>query len=381
MQLPPYALTIPAAGARLLVERMAHDHHEMIRHARVHFRAEQAARDAFTEKYGHGRAPMATKMNGKWVVAIGGAIYKQEQEGHYDLINVIHDHALMVFGIPLQQKDEAKPAHEQHVALGWMRAMVDANAQLREQGDDGRKALQTGDGAAWGRLAYDLFTIADNSDLQKAMIRRIASGVDFQGARHELRVAALCVVAGFQLHYEDEKDGTRTHPEFTGKDRFSEVSIAVEAKSRHRHGVQGFVGGHAVDPGERVNVRGLVLEAFKKLTDLPLYVFVDANLPPCDDTTYRRWMGEIDQTMADLEAEGRLEGCPANCVIFTNDPSHYLGQAAIGGPEDRLWIRPFKMSRPRTPHPAGADLVPRFLKAHAQRLAPPTSILADRVGE
>ena len=66
------------------------------------------------------------------------------------------------------------------------------------------------------------------------------------------------------------------------------------------------------------------MEAYRKDSALPFYVWVDANLPPvADDTVWERWMREIDRTMSDLEAEGYADPCPANIVFFSNDPSHY----------------------------------------------------------
>ena len=64
------------------------------------------------------------------------------------------------------------------------------------------------------------------------------------------------------------------------------LRVAVEAKSRHRFGVRGFVGGKQVQPGERANIRDIVLDGYKKQTELPLYAFVDVNLPHCDDATW-----------------------------------------------------------------------------------------------
>ena len=180
------------------------------------------------------------------------------------------------------------------------------------------RAAQIGGGAAWFRFAYDLFTIRDNAKLQDVLRKRLLTGKDFQGARHELWVAALCVVAGFDLTFEDETDNTRGHPEFIATDRFSPAKIAVEAKSRHRRGVKGFKGGVDRNPGESVDVRGLVLDAYSKSKDLPLYVFVDVNLPPvADEETWNQWLGEIDTTMSDLQAEGYADPCPANIVFFT----------------------------------------------------------------
>ena len=114
---------------------------------------------------------------------------------------------------------------------------------------------------------------------------------DLQGARYELWVAAICITAGFDLDFENETNPSKVHTEFIATDRHSTTKIAVEAKSRHRRGVQGFTGGVEVKPGDKVDIRGVVLEGYKKSSALPLYVFVDVNLPPVAKTNV---LGKMD---------------------------------------------------------------------------------------
>jgi len=149
---------------------------------------------------------------------------------------------------------------------------------------------------------------------------RLLDPRSFQAARHELKVAAIFLVAGFDLQFEDEQDTSRRHPEFVAIDRLSPARVAVEVKSRHRRGVQGFAGGRDPQPGDHVDIRQPVLEAYGKTSDLPYYVFVDTNLPPvADEGVWQRWMQEIHLSMEDLAAEGYASPCPANIVTFSND--------------------------------------------------------------
>ena len=59
-------------------------------------------------------------------------------------------------------------------------------------------AGQIGAGGAWFRFGYDLFTIRDNAKLHARLRERLLNAQDFQAARHELAVAAICVSAGFE---------------------------------------------------------------------------------------------------------------------------------------------------------------------------------------
>jgi len=334
----------------------------------------QRSLNAFQEQYGFARPPVAAKLGDKWMMVIGSSVYRQTREGPYNFINVLHDHALEFFGEEFIDAEEAKPFDDRHPAIQWLDTLIAVDEEHYTTSSRPRPH-GIGVGAAWTRFAYDLYTISDNSQLEARLRRRLLSGKDWQGARHELRVAALCIVAGFDLRYEDDSDGSRTHPEFIATDKRSGLQVAVEAKSRHRWGVQGFKGGKHVKPGDRVEIRGLVLDAYKKTSDLPLYVFVDTNLPPGGVDARGKWVEELNQTMNDLAAEGYTNPCPANIIFFSNDPSHYLGENKIGSPEDRLWILEFSAINPRVAHPS-EDMIERFVRAHHQRLAPPQDFVS-----
>lgn len=351
--------------------RKCHGRHKLlIAKVAQKFKAEEEKRLAFKTKHGHVRPPVSVLMGDKRVIAIGGAIYKQTQEGPYNFVNVIHDCGLEVFGIPYLEEQERIPIENRHPALQWMYTYVENQEYLTSKNVDTRKS-QIGAGAAWLRFGYDLFTVRDNAKLHERLKTRLLQATDFQGARHELAVAAMCVAAGFELDFEDDTDNEKKHTEFIGTDKLTGVKIAVEAKSRHRRGVKGFAGGRDIPPGQEVGVRGLVLDAFKKNSPLPTYVFVDVNLPPVpNEDTYQIWLQELEQTMWDLAAEGYTNPCPVNAVFFTNDPSHYLLLEHIGGPNGKLWFKEYEADLPRIPHPA-PDMVKRFLDAFTARITPP----------
>lgn len=346
----------------------------MIREVTEMFASKERERKVFQDRYGFARPPMATKMGDKWMIAIGGFIYKQTREGKYNFVNALHDHALHFFGDAYINAEQLKPFESRHPAIQWLDTAIAVDEEHSKK-NRGPREYGIGAGAAWGRFAYDLYTISDNSELQATLRKRLLTARYWQGARHELRVAALCVVAGFDLKYEDESDASKTHPEFIATDRATGIQVAVEAKSRHRRGVQGFQGGKEMEPGAKVEIRRLVLDAYKKATNLPLYVFVDTNLPPSVGDAWDKWMSELETTMNDLAHEGYTNPCPANAIIFTNDPSHYVGDGRIGGEDDKLWIRNFVAELPRVAHPSD-DIVERFMRAHNHRLAPPRDFVS-----
>jgi hypothetical protein len=333
-----------------------------------YFAERNRAEAEYVERYGAARQPITVDFNGKEMMVIGGSIVTQSRDGPYGFTDLIHDHALHFLGDAFIDAETFKPSGDRHPAVHWLLATVARDKEIAAE-EKINPHRQSGMGAAWMRFAYDLFTIADNAELQKRLRQRLLSPRNFQGARHELRTAAMCIAAGFTLEFEDESDSSRTHPEFIGHDKAQNIRIAVEAKSRHRYGVQGFTGGHVVEPGESVGTRKLVLEAYKKQVNLPLYVFIDVNLPTDEGPSWQRWMSELDKMMLDLAAEGYADGCAANAVIFFNDPSHYVGDGQIGLESDRLWLRHFEAEAPKHTHPPG--VLARLLKSFAQRIAPP----------
>lgn len=334
------------------------------------FQKKEKEKQLFEEKYGHARPPISVKMDGKVLSVVGGSIYMQTREGRYTFLHLLHDHALLFFGTDYLEQEEGKPLELRHPAIQWMQAYVDHSQETNLSFDRIASGSQIGASAAWGRFAYDLFTIRDNVRLESRLKKRLLTIKDFQSARHELWVAALCVAAGFDIEFEDESDNSNKHPEFIAIDRKSSIRIAVEAKSRHRRGIKGFSSGSETKIGERVDIRGIVLDAYKKSGDIPLYVFIDVNLPPVSRDDFSRWLGEIDSTMNDLATEGYADPCPANIVFFNNDPSHFLADSPIGNESDDLWIKYYEAKNPKIDHPNG-DICGRLLKAHQQRVSPP----------
>jgi hypothetical protein len=322
----------------------------------------QSNRREFTEKFGHINQPVGALLDGKWWTVHAGMVYQQVQDGPYNFVNAVHDYALMFFGEGMLDCEDAKPRDERHPALIWLGDHLEASA--------GGGRPMDGNGAAWYRFAWDLHTIRDNAKLTADLRRKLLDPRTFQSARYELKVAAICAAAGFELQFEDERDPDSKHPEFVGTDKLTGAKIAVEAKCRHRHGVMGFTEDPTSAYDGRVKVKRLVKKAYGKRPAMPFYVFIDTNLPPRDANSIAIWEGELVETMDEIAGSGKHDPCPANAVMFTNDPSHYVGAGQIGEESDMLWMRVFTVPAPQHPHPS-QDMVDRLMKAHLQRLHPP----------
>ena len=330
-------------------------------------------RKLYQQQHGYARPPMSSMLGDKRMLIIGSGIYKQVQDGEYSPVNLAHDCGLELFGEPYLEEQEQMPLDQRHPALQWMYTYVEHREHLENQEHIDPKDEQIGAGGAWLRFGYDLFTIRDNAKLHARLKERLLKLDSFQGARHELAVASMCVAAGFDIEFEDDSDNQRNHTEFIGTDKITGAKIAVEAKSRHRKGVKGFASGRDIPPEQEVAVRGLVLDGFDntKGCQYPSYIFVDANLPPVpDEPTFQRWLAEIDQTMNDLAAEGYADPCPVNAVFFINDPSHYLLTERVDNDAGNLWFQHYLAATPSIAHPA-PNMVERFFNAFRARISPP----------
>lgn len=339
------------------------------------FRAKEKSRADFIQEHGHIRKPQVIQSGDRYMVAIGSDIFRQTAPGPYNFANVIHDYALHVFGDDFLEKEENKPLEKRHPAIQWLHISGDHHNAMLKRKDAKKEDFQFGLGAAWLRLAYDLYTIRDNADLTKEMRERLLDESKFQAARHELFVAALFVAAGFEINFEDEKNNKKRHPEFIAVDKQTGMRIAVEAKSKRRNGVKGFTGGHPFQDAGKVNVRSLVTDAYGKAQhipeDVPLYVFVDTNLPPATFEQQEIWFQELNQTMNDLANEGYFNPCPAHAVFFHNDPSHFIERVLVRE-TDTLWIKPYVDTSPIKSHPN--NIIERIMLAHQQRVSPPENI-------
>ena len=63
-------------------------------------------------------------------------------------------------------------------------------------------------------LAYNLYLLEHNAELQAYLVRRLKHPDTFYAAYYETHVAAWFILAGFTLAIENEEDSTRTHVEF-----------------------------------------------------------------------------------------------------------------------------------------------------------------------
>ncbi len=216
-----------------------------------------------------------------------------------------------------------KPLPERHPVLQWYDRCCTLQAKQTPGPDGIDGVVPSGPMRAYILLSYDLYTLQHHDALQRTIIERLKHKDQFQGARHELFAAATCIRAGFKIEYENERDGSRRHTEFTAVHKQTGQRIAVEAKSRHRKGVLGQPGERTPDEDVRVRIRGLINDAIAKPADHPFIIFLDLNMPPASlPHMTQEWFEKIaGPVLADCDKKGDSD--PWNLLLFSNFPDYY----------------------------------------------------------
>jgi hypothetical protein len=171
-------------------------------------------------------------------------------------------------------------------------------------------------------LAYALYLLAHNVELQDRLIKRLRNVGNFQGAYYELMVASILIRAGFKLTLEDEADPATKHCEFAAVSK-SGKRYWVEAKMRS---VNGLLGRVADDGGAEDDALGRLIPhlnaALKKPASDERLIFIDVNVPPVfDEKNKPNW---LEPAMARLERyeQRELEEGVTAYVFVTNMAFH-----------------------------------------------------------
>jgi len=206
-----------------------------------------------------------------------------------------------------------KDLSNRHPILQWHQSMVIYQRKKIQSADNVHSIPMTGAIAALTGLAYNLYHIAHNSELQEKLINRLKDRNQFLGAYYETQVVAFFIQAGFEIDFEDEDDSNSTHCEFTAKHTKSGRNFSVEAKARM--------------PGkENAKISNQLYSALKKNAHHERIIFIDINMS--EKTTGLETTQWIKEAIRDLrEAEKRLKikgnDAPSAYVFLTNQQSPY----------------------------------------------------------
>ena len=273
-------------------------------------------------KLGKPRPIISAEFDGKRFVSVKDRTYWGNWQTFPDFLM---DYVKFIMGEDWGRKELKKSLHDMHPIMKWW--VETCNWQKKQKRDKNGlfKVVPNWAFAAYLLLANDLYTLKHNAEVQEELVRRLKRKDQFQGARYELFAAATCVRAGFDIQFEVEKDRSKKHVEFVATHKPSGQKVCVEAKSRHRQGVLGFLGTIENENEVKVRIGGLLNDALKKDHTSPLVIFIDFNIPPSiaqkvfKKTTisseFKKIITNISKTYGDRDK--------FNLLICTNHPFHY----------------------------------------------------------
>ena len=190
------------------------------------FRAAELQRQ---QQQGLGEPIVSAEVNGWRFVAVKGQLFAGKWRTFHDFL---YHYIKNVLGSDWGNAELAKPEDERHPVLNWYQTAAHYQNQFITERGKVHFAPMTGAVAAHLGLAYNLYVLAHNADIQELLIKRLKGKTQFYGAYYETYVAARLILAGFDLEFEDETDSTTSHCELTATCRNTGKKFSVEAKMR-----------------------------------------------------------------------------------------------------------------------------------------------------
>ena len=281
-----------------------------------------------TQQQGLGRPIIAEKMGEHQFVAVDGDTLHYSKEWRF-FPDFLSDYIKDVLAGEWGNAEIAKPIEERHPIMQWYDAYCSFQ-QANEKREDGTYvANATGVVYCYLGLAYNLYLLKRNVELQERFVARLKNREQFQGAYYELIVANCLIRAGFELTLEDETDEASKHCEFSAISKQTGKKFWVEAKMRS---ISGLLGKTEADGAPDTSKPTAQLskhlnQALKKPADDERLIFIDVNTPPLEkhdpasgEPEMPTWAEAAGKQLDDGEKD-RKEGQRAY-VFVTNMPFH-----------------------------------------------------------
>jgi len=179
---------------------------------------------------GYGRPIISAEVNGRRLISIGDKVFDLGNcKTFHDVLPI---YLRKVLNEDWFDKELQKELPDRHPILQWYHHMVVYQKEKIQIPDKVNTAPMIGAMAALLGLAYNLYLMAHNSELQEKLINRLKTPMQFLGAYYETQVAGFFIQAGFEIDLENEDDPSSTHCEFTATHNKTGRKFSVEAKAR-----------------------------------------------------------------------------------------------------------------------------------------------------
>jgi hypothetical protein len=274
-----------------------------------------------TQQQGLGKPIITTKYQGHRVVAVGNVVHFSKT--WVTFVDFLMDYIKLTFGKKYWEAEMAKSIDERHPLLQWYEKH---HQFLKSHPPAPRKvysATATGLVYCYLGVAYNLYLLSHNVELQKRFVDRLKRVDQFQGAYYELMVANSLIRAGFTLELEDETDQANKHCEFSAVSQTTKTKYWVEAKSRAVAGILGKTKEDGVSPSVKDSTTRLTIqinEALAKPASGSRLIFIDVNTDWSEIGTVPSWV-----KMTEKRLSAKEKNLPENktaYVFVTNSPFH-----------------------------------------------------------
>ena len=231
---------------------------------------------------GKGRPIVATKFRDHQMVAVGNTVHFSK--GWKTFPDFLGHYIKTKIGPEWGNAEIAKPLAARHPLMQWYDAYCRYQKLTVKTAGEVNSAEITGIVACYLGLAYALYLLDHNAELQDRLIKRLKDPGNFQGAYYELMVASILIRAGFKLTLEDETDPAAKHCEFAAVSEKTGKRYWVEAKMRS---VNGLLGRTAADGGADGDALGRLIPHLNAALAKPAkderLIFIDLNAQPAFD--------------------------------------------------------------------------------------------------
>jgi hypothetical protein len=273
------------------------------------------------DQQGLGRPIIGVKHGDQQIVAVGNTVYFSDKWKTFP--DFLAEYIKRKLDPEWGNMEIKKPLAERHPIMQWYEAYCRYQQSTIEKPGEVGSALVTGIVASYLGLAYSLYLLDHNVELQERLIKRLKDPSNFQGAFYELIVANILIRAGFRLTLEDETDKESKHCEFAAVSKRTGKRYWVEAKMRS---VKGILGKTEKDGGPDENPLSRLIPHLNQALAKPAaderLIFIDLNDDPQFDANNKPvWH---DKAVGRLERyeEKELDAGKKAYVFVTNVGFH-----------------------------------------------------------
>ena len=248
------------------------------------------------KQQGEGRGIVSVKHGDYQIVATGNTLHFSKNWRTFT--DFLLDHIKNVLGHDWGNAEIQKDPEDRHVIIRWYQELCLYQEQQKRDADGLYESEMNGVVYCYVGLAYNLYLIRHNVELQDRLVARLKDQRQFQGAYYELIVANTLIRAGFELELEDEQDETQKHCEFSARSKITGEKYWVEAKMRS---VSGLMGKTKVDSAKGENPLSQLTKHLNQALAKPApdrrMIFIDVNAEPQGDSTEPDWAGKATRRL------------------------------------------------------------------------------------